>query len=334
MKTRTLFLALALTATAFVDKAPANASTWIDPEVALKEDADFAVQGEYRSQGPTGQGAQVVALGQGKFDVYILEGGLPGDGWQPGQSRFRLSGERKGDAVVCSQENPSIHISIQQGMLTFTDANGKRDKLSRVERKSPTLGVKPPAGAVVLFDGTSADAWDKGVVKDGYLQATNCMSKEHFSDYQLHVEFRTPYKPLARSQQRGNSGIYMNGRWETQVLDSFGLEGMENECGGCYSLSKPRLNMCLPPLSWQTYDVDFTAATFDAAGKRVIWPRMTVRLNGVVVHDDLELKKDFTASAPLSKPLDTAAGPVFLQDHGNPVVYRNIWILPKKPAAK
>jgi hypothetical protein len=191
------------------------------------------------------------------------------------------------------------------------------------------LGAKPPEGAVVLFDGTSAEHWENGKMEDGLL-AAGCTSKRQFGDYQLHVEFRTPYKPSARGQQRGNSGIYHSGRWETQILDSFGLDGNDNECGGIYSISKPRLNMCLPPLAWQTYDVDFTAAEFDASGKRTAWPRITVRLNGVVVHENLELAKDFTTSAPVNKPLDGPEGPVFLQDHGNPVVFRNIWIVPGK----
>lgn len=334
MKTHFLFLSLALTGALFADKAQTNSLLWIDPAVAVREDADYSVQGEYRNGGPAAMGAQVVALGNGKFDLYLLEGGLPGDGWEPGNARYVLKGERQGDIIHFSNETRTLKASLSHQKLVFTDRAEKHQTLDRVERKSPTLGAKPPAGAVVLFDGGSAEGWDKGVVKDGHLQATNCTSKQQFRDYQLHVEFRTPYKPLARSQQRGNSGIYVNGRWETQVLDSFGLEGQDNECGGVYSLSKPLLNMCFPPLAWQTYDIEFTAATFDQEGRRLTWPRMTVRLNGVVVHEDLELKKDFTASAPLSKPLDSAAGPVFLQDHGNPVAYRNIWVLPKKPVAK
>ena len=135
--------------------------------------------------------------------------------------------------------------------------------------------------------------------------------------------------PAARGQARGNSGVYHSGRWETQVLDSFGLDGRDNECGGIYSIAQPRLNMCLPPLAWQTYDVDFTPATFDVNGRRTAWARITVRLNGVLVHENLELTKDFTTSAPLSSPLDSPAGPIFLQNHGNPVVYRNIWLVPK-----
>ena len=136
--------------------------------------------------------------------------------------------------------------------------------------------------------------------------------------------------PKARGQGGGNSGVYYAGRWETQILDSFGLDSRDNHCGGIYSISKPRFNMCLPPLTWQTYDVDFTAAKFDAEGKRTAWPRITVKLNGVLVHEDLELNKDFTTSAPITHPLDAPEGPVFLQNHNNPVVFRNIWILPRK----
>jgi hypothetical protein len=87
--------------------------------------------------------------------------------------------------------------------------------------------------------------------------------------------------------------------------------------------------MCLPPLAWQTYDVDFTAARFDANGRRTAWPRITVKLNGVTVHDNLELNKDFTTSAPLNSPLTSPEGPVHIQNHNNPVVFRNIWIVPR-----
>jgi hypothetical protein len=334
MITRSLILTAAMTGALWADDASSQKSTWIDPELAMKEDVDFSIQGEYKSQGDVIFGAQVVAMGKGTFELYLLEGGLPGDGWEPGKSRTALKGAIKGDGVEFSSDQTPVKASIAKQKLLLTDSAGRQHTLDRVTRKSPTLGAKPPEGAVVLFDGSSADAWDKGVLKDGYLQATSCFSKQHFSDYQLHVEFRTPYKPQARGQQRGNSGIYMNGRWETQVLDSFGLEGRDNECGGVYSLSPPRLNMCFPPLAWQTYDMDFTAAKFDAAGNRTAWPRVTVRLNGVVVHENLELKKNNTAAAPIATPLDTPAGPVFLQDHGNPVVYRNIWVLPKKQDGK
>lgn len=321
--------ACALLAVLPVNAAPkTEATAWTDPETALREDPDFAVQGEYRSaDAGTAMGAQVVALGSGSFDVYILDGGLPGAGWEPGKSRTLLKGGRKGSLIDCADESGKATATIENGLLSLTSADGAKHQLPRIGRHSPTLGAKPPDGAVVLFEGTSADHWEKGRIEGGHLLA-GCTSKKHFGDYTLHLEFRAPYKPSAQGQQRGNSGIYHSGRWETQILDSFGLDGKDNECGGIYSISKPRLNMCLPPLVWQTYDVGFTAAKFDASGKRAAWPRITVRLNGVLVHEDLELSKDFTTSAPITKPLDGPEGPVFLQDHDNPVVFRNIWIVP------
>lgn len=304
---------------------------WIDPEVALREDPDFAIQGEYGSAkaGELAEGVQVVALGGGTFEAYLLEGGLPGLGWTPDKKRTSLKGERKDDNILFESPDKLISASIQDGKWTMTDRTGKQTVLPRIERKSPTLGMSPPKDAVVLFDGSSADAWEKGKVENGLL-AAGCTSKQLFASYRLHLEFRTPYKPTARGQARGNSGIYHSGRYETQVLDSFGLDGKDNECGGIYSISKPKLNMCLPPLAWQTYDVDFTAAKFDAEGKRTAWPRITVRLNGELVHEDLELNKDLTTAAPVKGPLTNPEGPVNIQDHGNPVFFRNIWIVPVK----
>ncbi len=314
---------------------PSNAApqaeykTWIDPESALHGDPDFLVQGEYRSGAALRAiGAQVVALGGGRFDVYILDGGQPGEGWEPGKSRIKLNGELKDGLVDCADDSGKITATIAAGLLSLTAADGAQHKLARIERHSPTLGAKPPDAAVVLFDGTSVEHWENGRLENGNLLATGCSSKRHFGDFRLHLEFRTPYKPTASGQQRGNSGIYCSGRWEAQILDSFGRDGNDNECGGIYSISKPRLNMCLPPLAWQTYDIEYTAAKFDASGKRAAWPRITVWLNGVLVHEDLELAKDFTTSAPISKPLDDSKGPVFLQNHDNPVLFRNIWIVP------
>lgn len=302
---------------------------WTNPTTAAKEDGDFLIQGEYHKEGAA-HGVQVVALGDGKFDAYLLEGGLPGAGWQPGKSRLKLASETtKGGMVFHTPGKDRPLIRLKDGAL-IVQVGGEPDlMLPRIERKSPTLGAKPPKGAVVLFDGTSADAWERGVMENGLLKANHSMSKQTFKSFSAHIEFRSPYKPKARGQKRGNSGIYHYGRWETQILDSFGLEGKQNECGGIYSITKPRLNMCLPPLSWQTYDVDFTAATFDAEGKRTAWPRITVRLNGVLIHDDLELNKDFTAAAPIKTPLTNEPGPMFVQDHKNPVYFRNIWVLPK-----
>lgn len=324
---RCLTVLLALVAGRGVAADAKAGKVWTDPAIALREDPDFAVQGEY-GDADAGVGVQVVALGGGQFEAYLLAGGLPGNGWTPDKARTVLKGARDGDRVTLATADGKVSAAIREGTLLLTGGATSNATLPRTERSSPTLAAKPPPEAMVLFDGGSADQWENGKSENGLLLATGCTSRRHFGDYSLHLEFRTPYMPAARGQQRGNSGVYHSGRWETQILDSFGLEGRDNECGGIYSIAKPRLNMCLPPLSWQTYDVDFKAATFDAGGQRTAWPRITVRLNGVLVHEDLELKKDFTTAAPIARPLTTPEGPVYLQNHGNPVAFRNIWMVP------
>jgi hypothetical protein len=162
-------------------------------------------------------------------------------------------------------------------------------------------------------------------MKNGLL-LPGAVSKQKFKDAKYHVEFRLPFMPEARGQARGNSGFYVSGCYEIQMLDSFGLEGKDNECGGIYQASAPKVNMCLPPLSWQTYDVDYTAPNFDASGKKTKNARITVRHNGVVIHENLELPHATPGGVNGETP---EGGPVFLQNHGNPVRYRNIWVVEK-----
>ena len=159
---------------------------------------------------------------------------------------------------------------------------------------------------------------------EDHLLRANCHSKEKFGDHSLHLEFRTPFKPHARGQKRGNSGVYVQSRYEIQVLDSFGLEGKNNECGGIYSIAQPKVNMCFPPLTWQTYDIDFTAARYDGE-KKVKNARITVKHNGVVIMDDLELPH----GTPGRLEEGSGPAPLYLQGHGNPVFYRNIWVVRK-----
>jgi len=329
-KTSLLSILLAVGLGLTVQAAQTNKAnlTWTDPDKAAAEDVDFRFQGEYgfnRKGQPWA--VQVVALGDGQFDAYLLEGGLPGLGWDRQRARIRLGGVRLGNAVSLLSVDGTISGVILDDRLALQRNGTQIVNLPRLVRKSPTLGAKPPKGAVVLFDGTSAEAWINGKVENGLLPNTDIMTKQKFSDYRLHLEFRTPYKPYARGQARGNSGVYHQGRYETQVLDSFGLEGRMNECGGIYSIAHPQLNMCLPPLTWQTYDVDFTAARFDADDKVLAPAKMTVRLNGVVIHQDQALPKTTTA-APIGQ-ITPEPGPIFIQHHGDPVYYRNIWIIPK-----
>jgi hypothetical protein len=311
-------------------KAAKNKSNliWTDPKLAAKEDPDFTIQGEYGVDAK-GQawGVQVVALGGGGFDAYLLEGGLPGLGWERGKQRIKLSGKLEGDAVKLADKDGQLTGAISGGKLSVKKGGQALAELPRIERKSATLGAKPPQGALVLFDGKSADAWINGRVENGLLPNSNITTKRKFQDYQLHLEFRTPYKPFARGQGRGNSGVYHQARHETQVLDSFGLEGKQNECGGIYSIAEPRLNMCLPPLAWQTYDVDFTAARFDDGGNLLKHARITVRLNGVLIHENQDLPK-ITTAAP-AKEITPEPGPIYIQAHNNPVYYKNIWLVEK-----
>lgn len=309
--------------------AAAKGPAYTDPQ---KADADFAYQGEYTGEittedGKQKLGVQVIALGKGEFRSVSYHGGLPGDGWDDSE-KIENDGKLADGAVVF--ENEAARGELRDGVLAISGKKVKVEgKLKKVQRKSPTLGQKPPEGAVVLFDGTSADGWKDGKITDDGLLMQGCTSEKTFGSHKLHIEFRLPYQPEDREQSRGNSGIYFQGRYEVQMLDSFGLEGKQNECGGIYSVAKPDVNMCFPPLSWQTYDAELTAAKYDDDGKLVANPRITVKHNGVVIHDDVELPGDRnTTAAPVKAGPEP--GPIYLQNHGNPVRYRNIWVVPKK----
>src|SRR5262249_48351885 len=190
--------------------------------------------------------------------------------------------------------------TIKDGVFTITTVGGTvMGKLSKIARKSPTLGARPPEGAVVLFDGKDAGQFEGGRITNDGLLMQGVTSKKKFKSGTLHLEFRTPYMPQDSGQQRGNSGCYLQGRYEVQILDSFGLEGKDNECGGIYSVRDANINMCYPPLAWQTYDIDYSAAEYDAAGKLTKNARITVRHNGFIVHKDIELPNRNTTAAPV-----------------------------------
>lgn len=312
-------LSLALTVAAVPALAEDNERTILDPE---KVTPDYHIQGEYTGEfdGET-FGMQVIAKGDDKFSAVVYPGGLPGDGYYGYDRIFAEGTTEDGVTKVSSDEGYAV---IKDGVAEiYSDGNMLGD-MKRVERKSKTLGAKPPEGAVVLFDGSSAENFKGGKLMFENLLLADCETTQKFGDHTLHLEFRLPYEPYDRGQQRGNSGVYIQGRYELQVLDSFGLEGKDNECGGIYSIAKPRVNACFPPLTWQTYDIDFRAARWEN-GEKVENARATIRHNGILIHKDRELKH----GTPGKNPEEEGPGVLYLQGHNNQVLYRNIWVVEK-----
>ncbi len=290
-------------------------------------DVDFAYQGEYLGttfgsrRGREYAGLQVVALGDGKFDAVYYRGGLPGAGWDR-TTKSMLQGELQ-DGVV-SLLSPEHTITVEPQQALVHDSGGRQmASLQKIQRVSPTMGAAPPRGAMVLFDGTPPVNLTGGNVTPDGLLMTGATTAMPVGDFQLHVEFRTPYMPYARGQGRGNSGCYIQQRYEVQILDSFGLEGIENECGSLYRQHRPDVNMCLPPLAWQTYDIYFTAARFHADGQKIANARITMLHNGEAVQNDYEIiAKTGAGAAEGPDPR-----PIHFQHHGNPVTFRNMWIV-------
>ncbi|RLT05854.1 MAG: DUF1080 domain-containing protein [Planctomycetota bacterium] len=295
-----------------------------------KKDPDFAIQGEYEGElgdadGKEKWGLQVIALGDGKFKAVAYSGGLPGAGWDK-EKKVEVDGSATNGVATFNGEKGLA--TIKDGVATIKNPDGKPlGEMKKVERKSPTIGKKSPEGAVVLFDGKNGDAFtDPKKFVDG-LMSQGITSTQKFQDFSLHMEFLLSYVPAGRGQGRANSGCYMQGRYEVQILDSFGLSGENNECGGIYTIAKPAVNMCLPPLAWQTYDADYTAAKFDGDKKKTANAKLTVRHNGVLIHENVELPKGTTAAPVAEGP---EPGPIYIQDHGNPIRFRNIWLVEKK----
>ncbi|MDB5102947.1 MAG: hypothetical protein JWP91_636 [Fibrobacteres bacterium] len=311
--------------------AGAGAQTPIVAVEPAQAGPDFPLVGEFSgtvSGSQTGTGtllaAQIVAMGKGEFRAVFFPGGLPGKGWS-GAGRAETPGKRNGTKAEFPASGLTAYSAVLSGdSLIGKGPGGAGFSLSRVTRMSPTLLMAAPAGTTVLFDGSNLDAWTTAVMDSsrqlrpalGAAVESGAVTRKSFGAWSLHVEFRTPFKPDSRGQDRGNSGVVMNSQgWgEIQILDSFGNPPAKDECGGIYNTAPALVMACLPPLTWQTYDIQWTPPVIAAGGARTQEGKMTAWLNGIKIQDG-------QAIAGLA-----ALSPITLQQHNNPVVFRNVWI--------
>lgn len=207
---------------------------------------------------------------------------------------------------------------------------------------TPGENNSAPSDAIVLFDGTNLDQWkggDKWIIKDGVATANKggIQTKQMFSDCQIHIEWASPGEVESEGQGRGNSGVYIMGRYEAQILDSYENDTyFDGQCGSIYKQAPPLVNACKKPGEWQTYDIIFKAPRFNDNGSLKSPAYMTLIQNGIVVQNNTELKGATSYVAPPSYTKHETKLPISLQYHKDKVQYRNIWIreLPEGPALK
>lgn len=299
-----------------------------DPAITdiSKVDARYAAIGEYVATTSRGDIGVRISTQAGEQPLFarVYPGGLPGLGWGRDKPQL-LAGTLNGqDVALQSTEGPQRTIRSAGKRMLLVETNGQEIELRKIARRSVTQGKPAPLGARVMFDGKDTSSWkDAKVTDEGYLKA-GTESVDPLVAGHLHIEFRTPYMPESTGQKRGNSGVYLQRRYEVQILESFALEGIENECGAIYRQRRPDLNMALPPLVWQTYDIFFVPAVFSSAGEKLKGTELTVIHNGLPVHyHTLVIAKTGAGREEGPEPL-----PLVLQDHSDPIVFRNIWFVP------
>lgn len=290
--------------------------------------------------------AMVYPTGGNDYLVVLLRVRNRPSGDDADLQRFELSGRRVGSRVQFSGEwtegNSTLHGLISDDQITLniapqppSEGHVQEYTLSREVRRSPTEAAAPPAGAMVLLPMTEGEVdlrqtWRNPnwrTLPGGVIEVAggDQRSLAELGSGTFHIEFMTPLEPDRTGQGRGNSGVYIQDRYEVQVLDSFGLVPGMGDCGAVYGIAPPSVNASLPPGQWQTYDIEFRAAAFGPDGQVAANPRITVRHNGVVIHDDLEISRATGGAAGQSH---VGEAPLRLQDHGNKVRFRNIWFVP------
>ena len=253
-------------------------------------------------------------------------------------------------------------VAMILGVSCFAAMQAKKYDVHDKTRENPVV-IKPPmhfgqppSDAIVLFDGEDTSQWvseRKGggdvpwKIENGYMEvfrkAGGIRTKKAFGNCQLHVEWRTPedIDPAITDQKRSNSGVFLMDRYEVQVLDSYTEKNYDDnrtyadgQAAAIYGSHPPMVNACRRPGRWQTYDISFMRPLFDENGKLVRKARITVLHNGVVVHNNLEIEGTTSHKKKAAyRPHPNNEGHIRLQDHGNPIRFRNIWIreLPEQP---
>ena len=290
---------------------------------------------------PTEAEAKIIAQGSRRYHITLRAQPVDPKDWP---LQIELDGHLEGERVVFSGHAGGHDWQGQaaRGTLRINKQGyGGVFEMKRVMKKSPTEGLKPPANALVLLEyepghKPSLEQWKEAgwvAAEDGIIHRSlgqgarpdlprgDLYSKREFRNVRLHLEFRIPYEPALREQGRGNSGVILADRYEVQVLDSYGIIAGAGDCASIYGVAPPRLNAAFPPLSWQTYDITFYAPKMDGP-KMARPPRLTVSWNGIKVHEN---QISMTPTGDPKRP-NAGSGPLRLQDHGNLVYYRNIWL--------
>jgi len=276
--------------------------------------ASTPAEGEYEGDG---YAAQVFALPDGLFHIVGWRHGLPG----VATNAERIAdgdGSRTGDEIHF-KGNIWTAILDAGGELNGTDDQGHHWTLQRIERASPTLGAKPPPGAVVLFDGSEPSAWTNGRTDDVHLLRGGTESQQRFESFTLHLEFR-----LAGDAPSAGA-LVIGGYYEIPLRDSFGREPDARSCGAILNRTEPLVNASFPRSQWQTLDIEFTAAAFDTQDRKTKNAVISVSLNGISIHKNQEIAgptEELTPETP-------GPGPVCLRDTGESLRFRNIWVVEK-----
>lgn len=312
---------------------------FIDSEMA-EQFPGFQFQGEYAGEArfaPSGEpikaGLQIAVYGENIFRGVLYAGGLPGDhinSWENGydEMAIELHGEYKDHILHLKAEDSPVSVRKIHDHFAVLDSDlNYLGHLKRVRRESSTSGMRSPEDSILLFSGKEEEVSEywKDISEMSYnLLRQGAATREKYGDMRLHLEAKIGFMPLAPSQERTNSGIYIQNRYEVQIIDSFAMLPDMNSNASLYNEVKPEFNPTFPPLDWQTYDVYFRAPRFSGQGEKSENARVTVYLNGFLIIDDAVLEQGTGAGARLE---ENPSAEFYLQDHTGPVRFRNIWIV-------